>query len=553
MWLVAGVLCCAGLSSSQQVPPASAAMDMKAQAETKPERPVFVSIPSLLKPLKRAQVLFSHDKHAETLKAEGCETCHPRKAGVVEFSFPKSRNESSRKALTASYHDACIKCHAQRSGLRKPAGPVTCGECHSDKKAARKIECLPALPPNCDGLRDPNHKDCIACHSRLPKSTNAAGNLDWKTFHVRSQDRGARERPAVVYDYYVHDKHVAALDKKCELCHYISPALKEKLAAGNKVPTSQDWLREEETGQSLKQKEPAHRRCINCHLARIAEKKTHGPVDCRGCHSERKRTPAELEKVQLPDYDKKDRILIGTEDASLKTVPFDHKAHIEAGSSCGSCHHDALEACDKCHTIKGSKAGEFITLAEAYHKSGSKWSCVGCHDQEKARPDCAGCHSLRRDGLAATKCDSCHTGTLESLDGTGKLPDPASLFPEDLKDELEISLLSKEFEATMVKHKNIARRLTDISNGSKLATFFHRQETTICAGCHHLVPIEKQKNVPSCSACHSPQNTPAKGSPALVGAYHQQCLGCHRQMGYPEEKMPQTCTGCHKEKKAISK
>jgi len=35
----------------------------------------------------------------------------------------------------------------------------------------------------------------------------------------------------IVYDYTIHDKHLKALEKKCELCHYLPPELKQKLAS----------------------------------------------------------------------------------------------------------------------------------------------------------------------------------------------------------------------------------------------------------------------------------------------------------------------------------
>lgn len=557
--LVSGTVCCAGFSPGQDTPPSPGnavepAKEAPGPATPPPagagkERPMFISIPPLFEPLKRAPVMFWHDKHTAALKAEGCEACHPAKNNLVEFSFPKARNESSRKALMASYHDACITCHTQRADARKSTGPVTCGECHDGKKACTQKEYLPIVPANDGMLPDPYHRQCTACHLKPAESAKAAPELDWKSFRVLAQRRIEQDMPEAVFDYYTHDKHLQALAKKCELCHYISPTLKAKLDAEGKTATSQDWVREEEAGKSLKKKESAHFRCINCHLGRVMEKKSHGPVDCRDCHVSRVRSAKDMETVTPPDYDKKERILINADKASLAAVPFDHKAHIAASRSCDDCHHDTLEACVKCHTIKGAKEGGFITLAEAYHKSGSKWSCIGCHEREQAKADCAGCHSLRPSGLRATDCAACHTGKMESLDRVGKLPDPATLFPPDLTNEFQIAVLEKEFEPAGNKHTDIARKLTDISNNSKLASFFHQDETTVCYGCHHLAPIQKQKRVPACSACHTTQNTPSGNVPTLLGAYHQACLGCHRKMGHPEEKMPQACTGCHKEKK----
>lgn len=558
--IVSGVMIASAVRSGEQALPSvdqsltpekGSSPRAQAKAADRAERPIFIAIPPLLESLKRAPVLFQHDKHTVALKDEGCEVCHPRQAGKFDFSFFKGRDERNRDAFMDSFHDACMGCHTRRSGEGKKTGPVTCGECHADQKAYRPEAYVPVLPEYYDALRDTYHKDCVACHQKPGKHVADARELDWKRFYVSERRKVALKWPKIVFDYYVHDKHLKTLEKKCELCHYLSPELKQKLASEGKEPTSQDWLRQEQKGESLKERESAHRRCLNCHLERRAEKKElAGPVDCKDCHVDRLRSPKELEKSPPPDYDKKkERVLIQAENARLPAVPFDHKSHIAASRSCDDCHHDTLESCKTCHGLKGTKEGNFITLSEAYHDRDSKWSCVGCHAQEAKKPDCAGCHHLRKDSLAASSCASCHTGKLESLDQAVKLPDPATLFLKDLKDELVISAIEKEYEPCKVKHRDIARKLTEISNNSKLATFFHKEETTLCVGCHHLGPVEKGRNVPACSTCHTVRNEPSGSTPTLLGAYHQMCLGCHREMGYPEEKMPQDCAGCHKEKK----
>jgi hypothetical protein len=151
--------------------------------------------------------------------------------------------------------------------------------------------------------------------------------------------------------------------------------------------------------------------------------------------------------------------------------------------------------------------------------------------------------------LDASTCAACHTGELASLDVKRVAPDPATLLPKDLKDEFKITILEKEYDAATIKHTDIARKLTEVVNKSWLAKYFHKSETTLCAGCHHATPIEKNKPVPACVNCHSARSDPSARVPTLLGAYHQQCLGCHKRMGHPEQRMPQDCAGCHKEKK----
>jgi hypothetical protein len=253
--------------------------------------------------------------------------------------------------------------------------------------------------------------------------------------------------------------------------------------------------------------------------------------------------------VPRPECEQEEKILIQIEkDARAKGVAFNHKAHQEKTSSCQDCHHETLRPCKECHTVTGSEEGDGITLAEAYHEVSSPWSCVGCHETEKKQENCAGCHHLMESGLVESACDTCHTGSLDSLDAVKKLPPPEELFPEDLKEELEITVLEDEYKPSTFPHKQIVKKLTDISNENTLASYFHAGETAVCAGCHHLGPIEKKQTIAQCSTCHTVRKEPERETPTLLGAYHQQCLGCHKHMGGTEEEMPQDCTGCHKEK-----
>lgn len=520
-------------------------------SQNRPAPALFVSVPASLDGLKRAPVLFPHDAHTAALKQEGCVACHPKQGNVRFFTFPKERSERSRNAFMDSVHDACIGCHTERADKKLKSGPVTCGECHAEaKQGVATFKTAPAA--EYDAGEDPYHRQCLACHKDGQVHGKHAGALDWKRFYTREQARVEAAMPAMVFDYVVHDKHQKTLEKRCELCHFIAPELKQRLAAKGNEPTGQDWLREEEPGKSLKKRAEAHARCINCHLQRRDAKESSGPVICGECHGRRSRPLGELAGILPPDYGSKERLLIHSEQARMPAVAFDHKAHITASASCGECHHATLDPCAKCHTANGSKDGGFVTLAESYHSMQSRWSCAGCHAERQRTPDCAGCHHLRHGDLPGSSCAKCHTGRIESLDSAVKLTDPVTLFPTNLHDELVVSVLTKEFEPAKVQHKKIAQKLTEISNASRLATYFHRDEMTLCAGCHHNAPVEKGKPVPPCATCHSARPEPVCGTSTLLGAYHQACLGCHQEMGYPEKVMPQKCEGCHAEKKAAS-
>lgn len=515
------------------------------------ERFIFISIPDAFEDLDRAPVKFYHDKHALALEKEGCEQCHARdEKGRFVFTFPRERNESSRDALMNGYHDSCIGCHREMTDAGEKTGPLTCGECHVIEKDYYKKEYLPILPEYYEALRDTYHKDCLACHQEPAKSAEDAGGLDWKNFYVKKQTILEETWPEVLFDYYLHDRHDKTLEEQCELCHTISPEREKELAAEGKEPACKDWLREIDEEQSLTERETAHPRCINCHLERKEKKEEKtGPVYCKDCHTGVERTIAEMADVPRMECEQEERILILIEEgARAKGVPFNHKTHQENTRSCQDCHHETLRPCKECHTLAGSEEGDGITLAEAYHEDSSPWSCIGCHETEKEKPSCAGCHHLMERGLVSSACDTCHTGSLDSLDTERKMPLPEDLIPDDVKDELEISLLSDEYEPSTFPHKKIVKNLTDRSDESRLASYFHTEETALCAGCHHLGPVEKKQTIAPCSACHTARREPERATPTLLGAYHQQCLGCHRHMGGTEEEMPQSCTGCHEEK-----
>ncbi len=513
----------------------------------------FITIPDIFAELERPASRFDHDKHTKALEPEDCETCHARdKNGDIDFAFPKGADETDRDALMDSFHDTCIGCHTKRTQEGKKAGPLACGGCHAIERDYHEHEYVPILPEYYDPLRDTYHKDCLACHGQPDHAAHAAEEapaLDWKSFYVARQKKAEEQWPQVSFDYHVHALHDEALEGDCKLCHYISPEREQQLKAEGKEPTDRDWVLDVDPQSTLTERVAAHARCINCHLQRTARKEEAGPVTCGECHSGKQRTIEELADVVRSQCEQEKRILIQLEEgARAKAVAFDHESHVAHSRSCQECHHKTVRACGDCHGVEGSEEGGFVTLAEAYHDVSSSYSCVGCHETQKKKADCAGCHQSMPSGLVQSACSGCHTGSLDVLDTTAKLPPPEELIADDVEDELEISGLVNEYEPSKMPHLAIAKRLTDISNDSTLASRFHREPTTICAGCHHLQPLQAKTKPAQCSTCHTTRNEPRNNTPTLLGAYHQQCLGCHQQMGGTEEEKPQSCTGCHQEK-----
>lgn len=502
-----------------------------------------ITVPPAFQKLERASVPFNHDKHTEALKEDGCQRCHPTgDKGVQLFTFPKVKDERSAKTWMNSFHDACMDCHKRRTAENKKAGPLTCGECHRIAAETRHKEYLPVLPKYYDALRDTYHKDCLACHRETDKRGKEAKPLDWQSFYVQGQNRQQAAWPKVAFDYVVHDKHEKALEKKCELCHYMSPERREKLPE----PKPRDWVLDADPTKTLTDRNAAHQKCLNCHLTRTAEKKKAGPLTCVGCHSGKERPAQELAAAPRLQCEQKEKILITLrEGARAKAVPFNHKTHETNSRSCQECHHQTVRACSECHTLTGSKEGGGITLAEAYHSQTSSWSCIGCHETVKKKQSCAGCHDRMERGMVKSACNSCHTGTLTGFDS--KLPPPNELIPADTKEKLEIAGLKKEYKPSTMPHLAIAKKLTEISNESPLASWFHRDPMNICSGCHHHAPVEKNAKPPTCATCHIARAPTETNRPSLLGAYHQQCLGCHQQMVQvqADKKLPQNCTGCH--------
>jgi hypothetical protein len=107
--------------------------------------------------------------------------------------------------------------------------------------------------------------------------------------------------------------------------------------------------------------------------------------------------------------------------------------------------------------------------------------------------------------------------------------------------------MQKAFHSAKMPHLAILRKLSEISNKSGLADYFHRRPTALCTGCHHHSPAEKKAGYPQCRACHQEGPQVKEDIPSLLGAYHQQCLGCHQSMDPSGKKLPVKCGGCHAE------
>ena len=254
-----------------------------------------------------------------------------------------------------------------------------------------------------------------------------------------------------------------------------------------------------------------------------------------------------MKDVPRPECEQEEKILIQFDNETrMPGAAFNHKAHQERARACQDCHHETMRACKECHTPAGTEEGGFITLAEAYHRETSAWSCIGCHAQETQRPDCAGCHHLLPKGLSVTTaCGTCHSGSLESLDQARKAPAPETLIPDGVEKEWEIKLLEKEYKPSKFKHLEIVQKLTERVNTSALASYFHTTIPRCARAATITAPLRRKSRCRSAAHATPRAPSPTTDAPILWEPIISSVLGCHQQMGGTEEKMPQTCEGCH--------
>jgi hypothetical protein len=489
--------------------------------------------------LEKPAVVFLHDQHTEALKKKekDCSACHlsQERSNKIPGTFKAAVNgidplspkfkrleDTARKEVMDVYHTFCISCHTDMAAEGDKSGPVTCGECH--------------------------------------KETDLESN-----------------RVPIGLDQNLHYRHLAAQEKKCETCHHeYDPEKKVLFYAKGKEGTCRYCHKEQTEENRISMREASHLDCISCHRKRLAKKATAGPIYCGGCHDPASQKKFQkLENVPRLERNQPDMVLIKVGevkpeapdkpgDVRMNAVSYDHKAHEGYSETCRVCHHASMETCSKCHTLSGSKDGEYVNLAQAYHLINSEKSCMGCHEMEKNDPKCSGCHVFieKRRKQAEEACLKCHEEMAPELQRMAKEDEKRvaemmirartytteTYDKDDIPEKVVIDVLAKpddKYEAVELPHRKIVDKLTANIRDSKLATYYHQDRGTMCQGCHHNSPVSKKP--PKCATCHGkPFDERQLLRPGLLGAYHQQCMTCHEQM---KLEKPAGCTGCHKEKK----
>jgi hypothetical protein len=482
---------------------------------------VLIGFAEQFEPLERPRVVFRHDRHTDALKSyeKGCVTCHLKEGDKLSLKFKRAEDEN-RQFLMDTYHENCIGCHREMSGKNQDSGPVTCGECHRE-----------TVPVFLD--RDP-----------------------------------------MGFDNSLHSRHAGAAGNKCETCHHeYDKAAKKTVYAKGKEGSCRYCHQQDDRDTGMRFQTAAHLACIDCHMKKTEEKKTAGPVQCRGCHD-----PAEKENIikmdEVSRLDRKQPDIrfvrrhpgekkLPASDYRMPLVPFDHQQHEKQETTCRVCHHAGLESCNTCHGMEGSEKGNWVKLERAMHYPDGKMSCTGCHAAMTREKQCAGCHrvSAGKDNDDDAYCGRCHLGAIgENRNPAAVLSDNALAeqllkknktshkSPDKLKipETVTIKVLEDAYKPVNFPHGKIVSALWEGAAKSRLADYFHNGADRMCRGCHHNSPVSEKP--PRCGTCHGkPFNEESPLVPGLMGAYHQQCMGCHEKMEMAKPAATD-CAACHEEK-----
>ena len=490
---------------------------------------VFIDAIARFRALENTRPVFQHDRHTTALASQGkdCATCHlsakdkkGRERMSPKFMRLEDKDANSLKVL---YHEKCISCH---TALGKA------------------------------GATGPREGDCKGCHE--------------------ASARYVSTRQPFAYGATMHDKHVRSPlvkaeggGKNCAVCHHNAASGKEDScrvchASGHGI---RPWY-----------SEVGHISCIGCHQ-KVAPQAKAAPVSCSGCHApEALAAQAKTKGIPRLMRGQPDATLMfpvsskgATPAAAMKPTFFDHKAHEGKVPGCRGCHHARIGDCGTCHTVEGSQAAYGVHLDRAMHTTANTTrSCVGCHTERLKAPECAGCHGFIQPARGKDYCNACHSGAADldaktfSAGIAGKLPlaEKKKLGEaarkargyagnpqlDKIPDVVTISGLKDQYEATEFNHKShVDAYIMGLLEGDRLASAFHTDPATLCAGCHHNSP--PSMNPPKCGSCHSKTiDMKSSGRPALKAAYHLQCMGCHERMQV-EPVAKTDCTGCHEQPK----
>ncbi len=464
---------------------------------------------------------FLHAIHNKAADGK-CVECHTQKKDSFVFKF-KRTDEKASKDL---YHDNCIACHIETKETGKKAGPLT-AECRSCHGAVKKIdsawekidfdkslhfihETSKSIKPAMSSQSD----NCSACHHKYNKETK-------KTYYTVGEE------------------------ESCTYCH-----------------------KEKQTEEASSLRDASHNSCVTCHTSLKSKNIEAGPIECIGCHDAKEQLKIKPAKnITRLKRNQPDAALItgGLSDGKnpkylMDPVAFNHEFHESKSDSCKSCHHDSLKKCSECHTPTGNNVdGKFISLEKAMHDKKSDKSCMGCHAEFTKQSDCAGCHSIMpAKTLKDNACISCHNTKADIVPSNAdaqkalaeqmikeKLADYPIVKIENIPEKVTIKGLANEYKPSEFPHQKVVMAIASRVEKSSMAKAFHKDQQTLCMGCHHNSP--KSLEPPKCASCHGKNTDLASGKPHLKGAYHGQCITCHQKMEV-KQVLATDCIKCHEQK-----
>ncbi len=505
------------------------------ELENKRSDIIYIDLPDVPDSENMQPVSFFHDRHTEALKEDGCNACHPqkpKKKDAFVFKFKRIKNSKTEIDMEI-YHQNCISCHTEKKTAGAKSGPVK-GECR-------------------------------ACHNSELKTDSS-----WK---------------ALTFDkslHYTHEKSKSIPTSdgtNCQACHHIIDEKSKKVYYKKGEEGSCRYCHFPERKKDVSSiKEASHNSCVNCHQAFKLNKKAGGPADCRGCHDaiEQKKikvftqTPRlkrnQPDYVLITGYDNQAKLSEKLVNASMNPVAFNHKIHESSVKSCKSCHHESLKGCRDCHTVPGDKKGNFISLESAMHNQTSQNSCVSCHSNKKKENECAGCHSIIPEkNFSHMACSQCHEVDksqitinsspdmkimVELAKRTTKLRSESyDNISEKIPEKVIIDVLSDEYKPVDFPHLKMFNQIKSRIKKNNLARSFHKDDKTLCMGCHHYSP--SSLTPVKCQSCHSKAGKPNDNIPDLKAAYHGQCISCHNEMKI-EKPVGTDCVSCHLKKEMVT-
>ena len=523
-----------------------------------------------------------------------CESCHIEKDWKKDTTFDHDKTDFKlkgvhvgNKAIVYGNNKGdklkCSGCHARESKVVKYKVNKDCYSCH--KEVDNNFGHKEQLGKKCDSCHNSEswnqENDIDFEHGRDTKFELKGKHFDVKceTCHNKTPYRYTYVTPKDCYSCHKkEDKHQGSLGKDCSSCHN-EKSWKEQNGFNHSVDTK----------FTLRFKH-VEAKCVACHKAAPVYKQE--PMDCYSCHKKddedkghKKHLGEKCEschaekgwKIDLKfDHNKDTKFMIKNKhDSATVKCESCHSGYIndklgvknkfteKTSSDCYSCHkkddekkgHKGHlgEKCEKCHTDRGWKVevkfdhNKDTKFALKFKHATSNVKCESCHTgyldstvgknkfTEKTKSDCYSCHKKDDDkqghnGTLGKKCEDCHS-------------------EKGWKADIRINHDKTKFPL-LGKHQS-----TDCKSCHKTAQFNLAKPD--CYSCHKKDDDKNGHQLrlgTNCKSCHNSRSWGSwdfnhnKQTKYRLDGKHQKikCLECHTKQ-FNTEKISATsmCVTCH--------